>query len=404
MQYSANLRVTALRRIVKNKVTKIKNMKKQTSENESISLKKLNKPTVKKRIASAHAHVTKKLKTKPHPGRDEHGKFIIGHGGHHHHKKFNWHLATGIIAIVAITGGLLVFRSFAASKAVNPKDSIAVVSCGYKTFVNRVPEAPGLKFWSERYTASNYNASALASGLLNSKEGQLVAYTTTFDSFISRLYTSCLGRAAKSDEIKAWTNAHLKGTSRQSIFNFVIQVGNMPPIKITDEVCKKFNQTGSSVKPLCKVNSIGTTRDVSIVNLPESNIYLNKAWESNFAKFKMEAAKNRYFLEANDEQSVVNALKKAYPNGRTPSPGSFRSWDEQNWLWKSPNFSANQPGKSMHEWGLAVDLKCNGSSIINNNACWQWVRNNGVRYGIYNFHTVRRITDSEAWHFSSNGR
>lgn len=372
-------------------------MKKQSTH--SIDLKHLNKPTLMQKIAQLRNRHFKKHQ----PERDTHGRFITGHGGHHHHKKVNWRLSTAIVIVVAIAGGLFVFRSFAATKAVNPKDAPAVVGCAYQSFLNRSPEASGLKYWSDRYKAG-YNAAQLAQGLLSSQEGQFVAYTTTFDSFIQRMYKVCLGRPASQNEIKTWTSAHLKGTSRQAIFNFVLQAGNKPAVPVTDEPCQKFNKTGSSVKPVCKAGSAGTTKDVSTVNVPESNIYVNKAWAGNIDRLRVEAAKARFGLEAYDDPSVINALRKAFPHGRAPSPGSFRSWDEQNWLWKSPNFSANKPGNSMHEWGLAIDMKCNGDSIIRNRACWEWVRKNGPRFGVYNFRSVKRITDKEAWHFSSNGQ
>ena len=55
------------------------------------------------------------------------------------------------------------------------------------------------------------------------------------------------------------------------------------------------------------------------------------------------------------------------------------------------------PGRSMHERGLALDLKYNGSLITSrSNPGFQWLAANAARYGFYNL-------PSEPWHWSTNG-
>lgn len=55
------------------------------------------------------------------------------------------------------------------------------------------------------------------------------------------------------------------------------------------------------------------------------------------------------------------------------------------------------PGRSMHERGLAMDLKSNGVLITSrSNPAFIWLSNNAARYGFYNL-------PSEPWHWSTNG-
>lgn len=55
------------------------------------------------------------------------------------------------------------------------------------------------------------------------------------------------------------------------------------------------------------------------------------------------------------------------------------------------------PGTSMHEWGLALDIKSNGLLIrSHSNPAYQWLQDNAGLYGLKNL-------PSEPWHWSSNG-
>lgn len=379
--------------MVKQKIKTIKKVsrkKKKMSDHETVDLKKINKPKVSHHVKKVAHHVKKganhvkhKISKKHQPGRDENGKFTVGHGGHIHKKKFNWHFGIAVSLVVAIIGGLFIFKAFASDKAVNPRDANAVVTCAYETFLNRKPDPKGAAFWRQRYIESKYNAEKLGASLLNSKEGQFVAYVYPFDNFIQRLYRSCTRKAAPANDIKIWTNHHLKGLSRPAIFNFVLQVGHNPNLFTPKEsVCKQYYK-GGSVKPVCKPNSAGTHLDVVTTKLPESNIVVNKAWADNVSRVKFAAARSRFYLEA-------------YQDPRVPYPaGSYRSEAAQQWL-RSHGYPAAR-GVSMHQWGLAIDFKCNGVPLNRNAACLNWMKANAPRYGLY-------MLSYEPWHWSSNGR
>lgn len=55
------------------------------------------------------------------------------------------------------------------------------------------------------------------------------------------------------------------------------------------------------------------------------------------------------------------------------------------------------PGKSMHEWGLALDLTCSGVTIGSHGSpCFVWLAANAGRYGFRNLPV-------EPWHWSTSG-
>lgn len=64
-----------------------------------------------------------------------------------------------------------------------------------------------------------------------------------------------------------------------------------------------------------------------------------------------------------------------------------------------------RPGESMHEQGLAIDFTYQGQTLCyprrasrcTGNAAFDWLTANAGRYGL-------RVLDSEAWHWSTNGR
>lgn len=56
-----------------------------------------------------------------------------------------------------------------------------------------------------------------------------------------------------------------------------------------------------------------------------------------------------------------------------------------------------KPGESLHEWGLAIDFRCSGSTISSrSSACFQWLANNTSLHNLVNL-------PSEPWHWSTSG-
>ncbi len=76
--------------------------------------------------------------------------------------------------------------------------------------------------------------------------------------------------------------------------------------------------------------------------------------------------------------------------------GSARTRAEQQYLYDN-GYPANPPGTSQHEWGLAIDVACDGRSWSQTSPeCRRWVVDHAGTYGL-------RVLPSEAWHYSSTG-
>jgi len=289
----------------------------------------------------------------------------------------------GAIAGVFILAGLLVSVNLASNSnaaPINTKDANAVVECAYGSFLNRKSDKDGKTYWTKQYSDSKYNPRRLGERMLASKEGKFVAYTTSFDSFIRRTYRYCLKRDASTKDVSTWTNAHLKGTSRQDIFNFIVQVGDKPIIIPKEERCKSYTK-GGSVHPLCKPGSRGIHNDVVVATIPGTNIVVNKAWYNNV---------NAVVYKAN--QAGYNL--RGYQDPRVPYPaGSYRSDAAQAWL-KAHGYPVAR-GVSMHQWGLAIDVECNGIPLNRHSKCLSWMQKNAPAHGMY-------MLTSERWHWSNN--
>ncbi|HSH59515.1 MAG TPA: M15 family metallopeptidase [Acidimicrobiales bacterium] len=145
--------------------------------------------------------------------------------------------------------------------------------------------------------------------------------------------------------------------------------------------CAQYSR-GGSVHPLCSGGSKGTMGDVVVERVPGTNVVVNRAWTANVAAFFGAARAAGFTLQAWDVAG--------------PGYGSFRSAEMQRDL-RRWGYPANPPGLSMHEWGLAIDLSCNGAKFKEAPAaCRDWVRASAGKFGIQNL-------PSEPWHWSSNG-
>ena len=154
-----------------------------------------------------------------------------------------------------------------------------------------------------------------------------------------------------------------------------------PPKRVEVVRCAQYSR-GGSVHPLCSGGTGGSIGDVVVEKVAENNVVVNKAWTANVTTFFRAARAAGFTLQAWDVAG--------------PGYGSFRSASMQRDL--GLGYPANPPGLSMREWGLAIDLSCNGAKFTEASPpCWDWVRANAGSFGIQNL-------SSEPWHWSSNGR
>jgi hypothetical protein len=309
-------------------------------------------------------------------------------------KKFSFKKRILLAGLILIAGSFTHTKLFDSSAApVNDKDSKKVVSCAYSTFFGRVPDRGGEKYWQERYERTNYNAIDLARGLLYSREGARVANQSGFDEFIYRMYESCLQRGAPPQDVAQWRAQNKNGMSKEEIFNFIIKLGDKPVVFPKEEKCKTYSK-GGSVTPICKSGSKGTAVDVVTITLPGTNIVVNKAWQKNVENFRTSALKSGFNLQSYTDPTLAAKAQKQCGSNLLKSPGSFRSSADQACLTKLGYPTAT--GTSMHQWGLAMDLTCNGIPLAQANSCQKWVKSNAGKFGIAN-------KTNEVWHWSSTG-
>ena len=120
-------------------------------------------------------------------------------------------------------------------------------------------------------------------------------------------------------------------------------------------------------------------------------------------------------VDASIGTQLQNMLTAAAADGYTLTGGGYRDPAEQIALRRShcgtsyyaiyqmPSSSCRpptaRPGTSQHEMGLAIDFRCNGSSIgqyERSNPCVVWLTEHAAGYGFYPL-------KSEAWHWSTSG-
>lgn len=125
----------------------------------------------------------------------------------------------------------------------------------------------------------------------------------------------------------------------------------------------------------------------------------------SFDLFNLEGHKLNKFIYF-QTKSVLKDARNAGHNIKLNS--AFRSCQEQNQL-RSSNCSSTslpaescsppteKPGDSLHNYGMAVDFKCEGYPVFGSSPCYKWLRDNASKYKF-----LQR--EEEPWHWSLTGR
>lgn len=121
-----------------------------------------------------------------------------------------------------------------------------------------------------------------------------------------------------------------------------------------------------------------------MARVPGTNVTVNRSWVPAVTAFITAGRMAGFDIQAWD--------------GGGRGYGSFRTAAMQRSL-RRRGLPANPVGTSMHEWGLAIDLACNGRRFLDpaNGSCADWVRANAGNVGIY-------VHPNEPWHWSTNGQ
>lgn len=306
--------------------------------------------------------------------------------------------AVGLVVALCLVVLAACRPSAGVDPAAHPFATTAVTRAHRAAF-GRAPTGTERARWTPGIVATG-RARPMVVALLATAEHRNGIGALADSAFVEAVYRNAGGRAPTADERRLWGSALTAPSGRVDLVTFMAEQGPgaaAPPQPTV--ACSRFDRGGTV--PACVRDGSGDQRAVAIVKVPGTNLYVNRAWYPNVLGFVNAARAAGYTLTGETDPSVPSWML---------SPGSWRSWDDQQWLSTHVDpstgkpYPANPPGRSMHEWGLALDLMCNGTRIDKVRACWDWVRANGPTHGVRMFSTVTAPTQSEAWHVSSNGR
>lgn len=196
-------------------------------------------------------------KTKPSgPNRDHLGQFSSGSGGLKAGKKFNWKLAVPLVAVVALAGGYMVYRSFAAGWS-------GWVRTGNGTWTF----GTGCKLLDEAQTNNYSYVGPTGSG---SFQGYIdvvarIGATSNCSRFtirrISTRYSVIRFGSSKGD--RTWTTENLNGTKylhqsfNEPSHNTYYKYSNIDILDNSDYSCHRYTAKRNSSSTALKMSRVG---------------------------------------------------------------------------------------------------------------------------------------------------
>lgn len=264
----------------------------------------------------------------------------------------------------------------------------AVAVRSFPTVLGR-PTGGGVPAWTA-VVVEHPDAEWIASALIGSEEYRNGPGRWSDEAFIDQAYRQGYARGPTQQEMALWKSVLTAGpVGRAQFAGWMIDGGfGVPLVRPSGVTCAGYDRGG--LAPQCTPGADGSPRTVLVQTIPGTNIITNVAWSRQVQRMVEAARAAGFNIGAHQGPGVP------YP------AGSWRSYEAQNWLY-THGYPANPPGRSMHEWGLAIDVECNGSSIVNRPSCWNWLRAYGPAYGVFGFSKATTISSREGWHFSSNG-
>ena len=124
---------------------------------------------------------------------------------------------------------------------------------------------------------------------------------------------------------------------------------------------------------------------------------------------------NGVLIDRSIGDKIAKLVAWAAEDGIRLSGGGYRSANDQIWLrklhcgtsdydiWERPSWQCSpptaRPGFSLHEKGLAIDVRCNGRLISRySDPCFAWMAEHAPKVGLFN-----DVSGREAWHWSTTG-
>ena len=148
--------------------------------------------------------------------------------------------------------------------------------------------------------------------------------------------------------------------------------------------------TATGRVPLKEVPIIPTSRN-GLVRV--NGVLMDKSIGDNFARLVAEAAADGIVLTGGGYRSAQAQINLRRGNC---GPTDYDIWERPPSECHPP---AARPGHSLHERGLAIDVRCNGRLISRySDPCFDWMAAHAPKHGFHN-----DVTHREAWHWSING-
>jgi len=124
-----------------------------------------------------------------------------------------------------------------------------------------------------------------------------------------------------------------------------------------------------------------------------NGVLMDKSIGPAFAKLVAWAAEDGINLSGGGYRSAQAQINLRRGNC---GPTDYDIWEKPSWECTPP---AARPGHSLHERGLAIDVRCNGRLISRySDPCFAWMAEHAPKVGLHN-----DVSHREAWHWSTTG-
>ncbi len=282
------------------------------------------------------------------PGRDAEGKFISGSGGLLKSSNFNWKRAIPLMAVVALVGGFLVYKSFAGTysacarkeqassyeaECVYSSDEAVVIRTYYAT-LNRAPDKNGLKYWVGKLADKKVSATEIARQFLGSSEYKRKNGAPTNANFVKNMYLSAFEREADTAGLNYWTSQlDSKAKTRADMVAqlvaspemkriFSIRVGqalNISPLSLTSAIPKQYDANDVECYGTKKVVAGKTwcEQKLNEANLTHTDIALTVG----FKPTKPLLGTARYIVCMNKKNTNVKLEQDSFSSGSAYTAG-----------------------------------------------------------------------------------
>lgn len=171
------------------------------------------------------------------PARNNVGQFTTGQGGLSAFKKFKWGRALPLIISVALVGGYLVYRGFAATPVPAPSEFVART---YTEALGRIPSQSEWNKWQVYYRANGCTSTTLSkllSEVYSSSEYSALPYSN--NARVVSLYRSTFSREPDSGGYEYWKKQMDSGKKYSDVAAAMVQSTEFT--RLSARICNNQN-------------------------------------------------------------------------------------------------------------------------------------------------------------------